>query len=142
VVAGVVEVEVVVVGVVVVVVVVVCVVVVVGVDVVVGVLVVVFAVGCWHCLTADALIAEAPWSRSVLSVALTVEGRFATWLANDADELLTDPQSPEPSALEILFSWLLSPLAWFPESSPAPPPQAAMNETANPAPPARSARGR
>lgn len=95
-------VEVVLVGVVVVVVV--WTVVVAAVEVVVGVLVVVCVVGCWHWLTAEVLIADAPWSRSVLSVALTVEGRLATWAANAWAPFLTAPQSCEERSEEILLS--------------------------------------
>jgi hypothetical protein len=88
------------------------------------------------------LTVETPWSRSSRSVALIVEGSFATALARLRLALLAPAQSPAATADETWLSWLLSPLAWSLESRPAPPPQAAMSEVANPSPPARSARNR
>jgi hypothetical protein len=141
VVAGVVAVDtvvlVVVVGVVAVVVVAVVVAVVVGV-----VVAVVVAVDCPHCCTASWVTVEAPWVRSARSVVLTVEGRLATLVARLRASLCTTPQWPAERAEETRSSWLLRTFAWFPESRPAPPPQAAMKEVAKPRPPATSARYR
>jgi hypothetical protein len=84
---------------------------------------------------------EAPWARSSRSVVLTVEGRFATawsrpWLALEAAS-----QRPAATAEETWLSWLERLFAWSAESRPAPPPQAARHETANPRLPARATRG-
>jgi hypothetical protein len=134
VVAGVVGAEVVVevvVGVVVVLVVAVVVAVVVG--------VVVVAVVAWQ-RWRSWLTVETPLLRSARRLLLTVEGRLASSETRACAALRAAAQLPAAIAVEILSSWLLSALAGPAGSRPAPPPQPAMNDTAKPSPPARSAR--
>jgi hypothetical protein len=77
----------------------------------------------------------------VRKVGLTVAGRFwMSWLSA-ALALIAAPQLPDWTAESISLPWLLSAIDWSAVSRPAPPPQAATQETAKPSPPARMARG-
>jgi hypothetical protein len=97
----------------------------------------------WQSRWASSATVDAPWNRLLRSVTFTVAGSaftatFSPRAASDAAA-----QLPEASAEEIRVSWLDSVLDWSDESSPEPPPHAAMrSETANPRPPARMARRR
>jgi hypothetical protein len=77
------------------------------------------------------------------SVALTVAGRAETESLSELAALTAPEQLPAATAADTRSSWFESVLDWSDESSPEPPPQAAMSsETANPSPPARMARRR
>jgi hypothetical protein len=95
----------------------------------------------WQSCAASAATVLAPWSRLRRSVGLRVACRFATSLPKPATALLAAPHCPESTADETASSRLLR----FEDSPPvsrfAPPPQATRKATANPRPPARSARG-
>jgi hypothetical protein len=84
---------------------------------------------------------DAPWLRLLCSVELIEPGRLLTSLVSADAALEAAPQLPDWTAFDTLSSVALRLFAWPLESRPAPPPQATRNETASPSPPARSARG-
>jgi hypothetical protein len=108
------------------------------VELVVGVLV----VARWQSCAASWLTVEAPWVRFWRRFGLIVEGRLETSSAKLRLALCAVAQSLDETAAETWSSLLLRLFAWSPESSPRPPPQAAMTkDVAKPSPPATSARG-
>jgi hypothetical protein len=90
---------------------------------------------------ASALSVLAPWPRLRARVELTVDGRAATWLWNDAAAPRAVPHCPAVTAEETELSRALRSAACWLESRPAPLPQATTKATANPRLPARNARG-
>ena len=94
----------------------------------------------WQSSAASWLTVVAPCARFWASVVLTVEGRLATEFENERAAAWAPLHWNEATAEERVFSWLLRSAAWFPDSSPLPPPQATTNDTAKPSPPARNAR--
>jgi len=96
----------------------------------------------WQSRMAFVYTTDTPLPRSRRSVGLIVTGRPATELLRCWPLVAAAPQSCAATAADTWSSWPFNWAAWFPESRPGPPPQAASRETAKPVPPARSARGR